>query len=248
MGERKLELNKLNAVFKVNLGKDKFSDICKEYSLTRGKLEWAIKQYSIDYGNNQEIRHQILLGSKLGDGYFQYKNKKYVYRECHSLEEEDYIKWKYVMLGDYVAGNTLGIKNLCTKWSLAKEFCTKTAYSDKIQKYYEMSILEVIENLNMIGLIIYILDDGWYSNHSKNGNILIGSKILSLDEKNLIRDKLSQYGIESKIIGNREDISILSDCNFILYAHVLKLFQKLELDVVQKKFGTIKENYLNYLS
>ena len=48
---------------------------------------------------SKKLRHQMFLGSRLGDGYFQKTHRNiYKYRESHSINELEYAKWKYFIL------------------------------------------------------------------------------------------------------------------------------------------------------
>lgn len=177
----------------------------------------------------------------MGDGYIQKKNNKYVYSECHSLKQQDYLMWKYLMFDDYTNGMTIYNKNFNNKYSDAKEFATSTKYSMVFEKYYNYDISDIIQNINIYGLIIFILDDGNYNNHSHIGNFNISSGKLSKEELQLIQEKFAQYNIKTKLIGKRNDISIQSIYNNILYSYLKILFNNcMEIDVIKNKFGNIK--------
>lgn len=230
--------------YKLKEGKKK-SELAKKYGVTRGKVEWSLKYFNCSYNENFHYRNQIILGSILGDSYIQNrKNDIYVYRECHTLGEEEYLKWKFLMLDDFTFGNHIYYKNLNNDYSTAKEFCTKYEFSKEMKKYYYKSIEDVISEINIYGLLIFLLDDGWYSDHSKNGNFVISSGALTENQLKLIQEKFKKYGIETTLVGKRKDISISSEYNFILLSYLIKLFNGLlDIDIIQKKFGKVIDNF-----
>lgn len=172
-----------------------------------------------------------------------------MYRECHSLGEEDYIKWKFLMMDEYTNGNSLYDKNNNNDYSDAKEFCTKVEFSDVFEYYYNLSVEEIIDELDIYGLLIFLLDDGWYNHHSKQGNLLISGGLLTDNQLLLICNKFNQYNIKANVVGiKRKDISIDAKYNFIILSYVQVVFPSLELDVIKKKFGKIINNYTKLLS
>lgn len=217
------------------------SQVAREYNIAHTNVRQYLKYFNREYGRNEHIRHQVLLGSKLGDGYFQrVKNGKYVYRESHGLGEFEYAAWKYLILDDMTDGMSIITKN----HGQAVEISTSTRVSDKIKKYAEMSFDDVIKDIDIYGLLVYIMDDGWYSNHSKMGNFIVGSKKLDICSKNKIANKFSEYHIKTNIIGRRKDISIDSSANKILWAYLDDMMFTRDIDIIHKKFGKIEKQIL----
>lgn len=228
----------------------KVSDITQIYSTTRSTVEWSTTYFKSDYKDNVNKRHQIILGSILGDGYLQKtKNGVYKYRESHGLGEVEYAMWKYLMLDDWTDNTKICPKNKTESGDFqAVELFTSAKASEYIEKYYQLSIEKVIENIDINGLIVYLLDDGWYSNHSKHGNFCVMSTILSESQLKSIQDRFKQYGIRTNLIGKkRQCISIDAQDNIVLFAHLQKLFGFTDLDIINKKFENIKQT-LNQLT
>lgn len=228
----------------------KVSEIEKEFNVKRSLISNSDNFYKIDYKDNKRIRHQILLGSILGDAYLQKtRNGTYKYRESHSIQEIEYSMWKYLMLCEWTIGTKIIDKNKEEdgRYS-AVEFYSSVSASDDIEGYYNMSIEDVISQIEIEGLIIFLLDDGWYSEHSKEGSLLISSGELTETQLNSIVNVFQRYGIECSLIGKRKDISINSNSNYILLSYILRLFGTLEIDVLQKKFGRIANKLSEKLS
>lgn len=111
-----------------------------------------------------------------------------------------------------------------------------------------MSTEVVINNIDIYGLLVFLLDDGWYSTHSKSGNLIISSGNLNSAQLKMIKNKFEGYGIKSALIGKRKDISIDSKYNSIILSYLTILFDNLlDIDVIKKKFGKIMTDYKNLL-
>ena len=209
----------------------------------------ALNFFSKDYKDNAHIRDQIVLGSILGDGFIQNRSGKYVYRECHALQEEEYLKWKFLKFDDWTAGNNIYDKNKNNAYCDAKEFATKVCFSDVFEEYSSKPIEAVIAEMDIYGLLIFVLDDGWYSSHSKRGNIAISSGELTDPQLQMIVSKFGEYSIEASTVGQRRDITINSKYNFVLLSYLDILFDGLlDIDVITKKFQKIIYGYKNFLS
>lgn len=230
-----------NAIYDVLASKTTKTDICRKYNVKRTALDWNLKTILRETDESKKLRHQMFLGAKLGDGYFQ-KTKQgiYKYRESHSINELEYAKWKYFILQSY-RKNT---KIISKDGGKACEVYTSASCSQQIKPYYNMSVEDVIKNMDIYGFLFYLLDDGWYSSHSKVGNYLVGSRILTTEQKMMIINLLNRYEIEASIVGTREDISISSKYNFTLLSYLMHIAPTLDIDIINKKFGVVIKNTL----
>lgn len=230
-----------NAIYDVLASKTTKADICRKYNVKRTALDWNLKTILRETDESKKLRHQMFLGAKLGDGYFQ-KTKQgiYKYRESHSINELEYAKWKYFILQSY-RKNT---KIISKDGGKACEVYTSASCSQQIKPYYNMSVEDVIKNMDIYGFLFYLLDDGWYSSHSKVGNYLVGSRILTTEQKMMIINLLNRYEIEASIVGTREDISISSKYNFTLLSYLMHIAPTLDIDIINKKFAVVIKNTL----
>lgn len=236
-----LDNSLFNAIYDVLASKSTKADICKKYNITRSALDWNLKDVLRETDKSKKLRHQMFLGAKLGDGYFQKtKNNVYKYRESHGIGEFEYAKWKYLILQSYHKNTRVVPKNS----GKACEVYTSASCSQQIKPYYDMSVEDTIKSMNIYGFLFYLLDDGWYSSHSKVGNYLVGSKILTIEQKKMIINLLNRYEIEASIVGIREDISIHSKYNFTLLSYLTHIAPTLDIDIINKKFGKIIKNTL----
>lgn len=230
-----------NAIYDTLSGRLTKADICKKYHITRSALDWNLKSVLRETDESEQLRHQMFLGAKLGDGYFQKtRNNVFKYRESHSIKEIEYAKWKYLILQSYHKNTSVIPKNNGT----ACEVYSCSSCSQQIKPYYFMTIEETIENMNIYGFLFYLLDDGWYSNHSKQGNFLIGSRILNDKQKMMLIELLGKYEIKATLVGERKDISIESKYNLTLFSYLNHIVPTLDMDIIKKKFGKVVNNIL----
>ena len=225
-----------NAVYDVLASEMTKADICRKYNVTRSALDWNLKSVLRETDESKKLRHQMFLGAKLGDGYFQKTRRSvYKYRESHSIGELEYAKWKYLILQSYHKNTKIVPKNR----GKACEVYTSASCSQQIKPYYGMSIENGIKGMNIYGFLFYLLDDGWYLSHSKVGNYVVGSKILTIEQKMMLIRLLNRYEIEASIIGAKEDISIPSEYNLTLLSYLIHITPCLDIDIINKKFGQV---------
>lgn len=212
-------------------------NISKSY-VTKIKRENNISS-SIDYEINF-IQEQILISGILGDGNYKRNGRyNYYYRECHSILEQEYLEWKFNSLKPLTNNCTITfIPKRTPTQNDQKIFNTKTL--KELIPYANMSIKDAILKLKDLGLILYILDDGWKHRHSKknnNYNINLAVHGLSEDEKILL---LKQFdivlGIKGKIICSDKNTISFSKNDNIKFIEILKKYKLLGLDVTNKKF------------
>lgn len=139
--------------------------------------------------NNDQ--YQVLLGSFLGDGHIDYQDKlKKVGRlnVSHSEKQKNYLDWK--------------AKTFNSETSLSQESCEKTINGSKciiqnqfsfISKLFvleETITLKSIEKLDLLGLAVWVMDDGSLRNsYNKDDikfSITIDSNSFSLGENNYL--------------------------------------------------------------
>lgn len=190
-----------------------------------------------------ELQNQILISGKLGDGNFK-KNgsSNYYYRESHAEDELEYLRWKMLNLGDAVTPSGI-VKIKRGGFNVQQLYGFQTITTPSLIKYAEMSTLETIQSLDYRGIIMFMLDDGTFSKHTKYGYFKISGGVLTDDELLSVCNKLEDNKIGgTHITGNKnKEIVIPSRNNTRLLSFALS-FMPRELDVIQKKFGTILNN------
>lgn len=184
------------------------------------------------------LQEQIILGGKLGDGNFKPNGKhNYYYRESHAEDELEYLTGKMTVLGsDIIAKQGLyRIKKAGFNVQQPYGFSTKT--SPTFAKYAHMSIQDTINKLDYRGLIIFMLDDGWFSKNSATGRFLISGGVLTESELTGICHKFAQYGVDGvHIIGKkRMDLSIPRRHNQTLHSMATTFIPE-DTDIIRKKF------------
>ena len=187
------------------------------------------------------LQRQLLLGGKLGDGNFKINGRQYYYREKHAEDELGYLQWKSLVFHNILAKRGIyPVKMNLSNQQQAYEFSTITSAS--FTPYAKMSYMEAISEMDLFGLLVFMLDDGWYSPHSKKGNFIISGGLLTIEELNSICSQFDKNGIKGvHVIGHkRYDLSIPAENNKKLYKMASYLIPK-NTDIMRKKFYNAKK-------
>lgn len=158
-----------------------------------------------------EIQRQILISGKLGDGNYKKNGKyNYLYRESHSQSELEYLEWKMNMLSNMITKSKIRkIKQGGFGNQQMYEFSTIT--SPTFISYANMSNIDAISELNLLGIILYYFDDGWLN--KKYPYLSCGT--MSNEECIAIQNKLKEFGIDSVIRNHNKYKEIRFDKNSI---------------------------------
>jgi hypothetical protein len=149
-----------------------------------------IKNKKIEFGNLKENSlnvpfprkvHQIILGSLLGGMYCKKEVINSNIEETHSIDQKDYLNWKYINLKNYLDLNLYTFNNpICKgkdKTYVRKEgIRLRSKVSDKLNIYHDLfykhgkKIInkDVLDQLDELGLAVWYCDDGYYDpeNHT----------------------------------------------------------------------------------
>lgn len=200
-----------------------------------------------------DIQIQLLLGGKLGDGNFKSNGKLgCYYRESHAGDELEYLTWKADIFGKEILSEK-GVHpiNIKTKYhqfnngiyAIQQPYVFSTKTSSVFNQYKDMSMLQTINLLDYRGLIIFLLDDGWFSTDNRNigygkGHFCISKGILNTTETQAICDKFIEYNIDSAHIIQNGDISFYQKDTIRIF-DLASSFIPTHLDIMKKKFKTI---------
>lgn len=144
--------------FKSNHGKKYLVDNRSENWYQHHKLD---QTFSINDLDNET--YQVLIGSLLGDGGIckQSRGNKYLFKECHGVEQKDYLEWKRDMLLKFIPSNIS-----CKKQPMFSTPCHPIFKQLRGEWYNEKECrkayipLKYIKELNALGLLVWYLDDG----------------------------------------------------------------------------------------
>lgn len=187
------------------------------------------------------LQKQLIYGGILGDGRLKRNGKyNYYYSECHAMQEKEYCEWKHRAFGNLTNGTNMYGKNLNNEYVDAIEFCTRT--TPTLIEYANLSKDEVIERINEVGLIIFLLDDGWFNKSGKTGHFCVAGGVFSEEQLQKLCDKFNEYGFTTAhVVGRKSrDISFLSSSNKYIYYLATKLVPE-STDIIQKKFKYMYE-------
>lgn len=149
------------------------------------------------------------------------------------------------MLGDLTKNSTIYGKNFNNEHGKAKEFTTKT--TPTLIKYMSYSKTEAIRELDELGLLIHLLDDGWLRVSSKvSGNFYITTYTWNEEERlNLINQWKEVVGVNFKEVGiKRVNISVGKDDSAKIY-EMAKKHIPMDLDICKKKFRVFTQGIVH---
>lgn len=222
-------------------------EISKIVGVTLNQVYEVRKRYNLTDKQNpifilDDLQEQIILGGKLGDGSFK-KNgsSNHYYRESHAEDEREYLEWKMNTLGSNIIARRGMYKIKKAGWNCQQPYGFSTKTSPTFTKYNDLSITDTINKLDYRGLIMFMLDDGWFSNHSKEGNFCISGGVLTRDNLEQLCEQFNKYDIQNvHIVGIRRlDLSIPKENNVKMYKMATS-FIPTNIDIINKKFYKMK--------
>ena len=145
---------------------------------------------------NNEL-YQLLLSLKLGDGCFITQRKtlsKTYYLKVNSINS-DYLGYKESVLNKYgIATKPIKCQSGYNKESNIKGFTTLTV--SEVSEIGNMSISNIIKDLDILGLTYYYLDDGSLHKHKHFMHLYCNS--FSIDESKELVDKIYEIFPQKK--------------------------------------------------
>lgn len=138
--------------------------------------KWCCEKHKINQSFRRKnkklnkIQKDLIIGSMLGDGHIDNRENSPLFIVSHAENQKDYLFWKYEILKDF-----FNMKPVLSEKNLVKHF--KTGYY-KAKPYYrissrvhdcfleirDMSVFDLIKNLNEFSFCIHMLDDGSRTN------------------------------------------------------------------------------------
>ncbi len=221
-------------------GKIKAKDFAEIFGVSINTIYHAAKHMGLTQKLNPvfnltQEQHQIILGGILGDGNLKKNGKNHYYRECHAIGEEEYLRWKAEQLKGITTGKIFDIPG--RGYSPQVGFQTKN--SSTFTKYANMSRLEVINELDELGFVVWMLDDGWIRRNSNVHSIGISRGSLSNIEADALITKAGTLGLSMHCVGQSGDFSLTSKNNARIKEMAYKYLDK-NIDIVKKKINDLK--------
>lgn len=150
-----------------------YQEMAKEANCTLRVIQkWCSEKYGLnqwtfkEYKKLNEIQRQIIMYGTLGDGHIDKRPDQPMYIESHSIDEKDYIFWKYSFLKDLCNKEPVYYKETYNSFGGNKEYLCKPFYRictriiNDLISIREMPRLDKIKMLNKFGLSLHTLDDG----------------------------------------------------------------------------------------
>lgn len=145
---------------KSHYGKERASDIANALDISINRVYNICRYLELKHINLQVLftfdQDQLILAGILGDGSIKKNGKNSYYRETHAIKEAEYVKWKYEILKDMCSQKGLYITD-----KRDDQIGFHTITSKSFNYYKNLDKKDVISQLTELGLLVYLLDDGW---------------------------------------------------------------------------------------
>jgi len=119
-----------------------------------------------------KIAEQIMLGSMCGDGTIRHRYKYPVYREAHSIKQEDYLRWKSKLIKELNPKLFYTEENNKERNKIYKKIELYTPMNKNLLRFHKLFYkgrtgnkhisYKVLKMLKPLGLAVWYMDDGSY--------------------------------------------------------------------------------------
>lgn len=135
--------------------------------------KWCSEKHRLNqwtFKENKELsekQYQIILFGTLGDGHIDKRLDQPMYIESHSIDEKDYLFWKYENLKDLCGSEPKYYPMSYTSFGADKQYLCKPYYRfetriiNQLKDIRDMPRLDKIKKMTEFGLCLHILDDGY---------------------------------------------------------------------------------------
>lgn len=236
----------LKEYIKENYGKQTAEEIAKLYRVNKYKIYREARKLNLKTTktrnksfNITNKAEQIILSGILGDGNIRKMGNGAVYREKHGKEEFEYCKWKNEMLGKLTENKKM--------YNYKGEYLNFDTYNTtQLLKYSDMSYDNVVDNLNELGIILYLLDDGWTRQFQNHQSFLVETRIIPISAMVKLKTKIEfLFNVEVRMhtridSKSKKEIITLNIVDNQRLKEVCEKYNMENLDIFKKKFDKIK--------
>lgn len=207
----------------------------------------VVRNYKLKGGDNLELDITgFLIGTKFGDGSFVKKSENHntyiVFSHCDSQIE--YLTWKYDLLkgiGFLRSNQSIKLINPTTRncyKTSKKQFKFSTKSLHELNKFKEMTKLELIENMTEISIAIFILDDGNIYNKTCKISCCSFSEIERIE---FIKQCWNKFGLRCVIYNHptnpTKDYFRFASSEFEIIKDIILKCVPCDLDIIKNKIG-----------
>ena len=167
------------------------------------KIEFSSLKEMASNGNLPNNAHQIILGSLLGDMYCKRECLNSSIEETHSINQKDYLTWKYSILKNHFQMRLYNFNSTIYKhknkiYLRKAQVRLRSKVSEKLNSYHSMFYpvskkivnQRVLEQLEPLGVAVWYCDDGYYDpeNHTSH----LHTEGFSIEENKILKKWFSE--------------------------------------------------------
>jgi len=212
--------------------------IATKYNSTFNTVKKYLEKFNIDtddllkshYGLT-EIQKRLIVGGLLGDGgVYSGGIRGFYYKESHTVEQLDYLKWKVKLFGSMIEDDLYPYTKISDLGLESYEVSFRTLKCVEIASYRELFYREidgvpfkiipetVLYNLDPFTLSIWYFDDGGLLNSGGEPYICTGSPINYVNKASEILNEIFDLGCE---VIERGSISIIKIKNIDKFFNII---------------------------
>lgn len=205
------------------VSENRVHSICRFLGLKENNL-------TVSLSHDQE---QIILGGILGDGNIKRNGSNYYYRESHGRTELEYCYWKMEQLEPYISKGGFHITD-----KRDNQMGFQTINSPTFSTYKSMETVDVINALDEVGAVVYLLDDGW----AKQTGYCLSTGSFDRETEIILVNKLNEiFDTHASVITNQTISFHKADMPKLLLA--MKRVVPKDIDIYKKKLKPLIEKF-----
>ena len=118
-----------------------------------------------EYKKLSEIQKQLVMFSLLGDGHIDKRETQPLFVISHAEDQKDYLYWKHEILKDCCTQEPTYYKEQYCNFGTDREYLCQPFYRfgtriiNDLIPIREMTVIEILNQLNEFGLSLFLLDD-----------------------------------------------------------------------------------------
>lgn len=234
-------------ISQVKLGKDA-KTIAKELGVTKRVIQkWLHEKNRIFFRNVYKLtplQRQVIIWGTLGDGHIDKRENQSMYIESHTIDEKDYLFWKYELLKPMFNNPPTFYKGKVITHLNNKAYQCKDYYRmsskvvDDLVSIRDMDRIEKIKTLDELGLSLYMLDDGSRGKYTWE----LCLAMFSDEEKEyFLNECKKKFDINGRIMTDNRYVGFDSKSSLKIDEIILRNIPN-ELDIIKKKIYKYKKD------
>ena len=144
-----------------------------------------------------ELQNQLILGGILGNGNIKRNGRNYYYQEFQSSKQKEYCHWKSILLYPFLSKSGFYLND-----KQDNRYGFQTCNSVSFKYYKKLSIYEILDQIDIFGILIFLLDDGW----RRDVSYCVSTGIMTEDMVHCLKNRIDKLFNINTHIYYKQDI------------------------------------------